>query len=79
MLIIQRPCAWCGLMMDTKRSHTRLHGKCHMPFHRLRNKLMPGEGPGAFFAFIKAQLANHTHPNPKHTIHQEEENAAIYE
>ncbi|MFP6850781.1 MAG: hypothetical protein VCA57_19030 [Pseudomonas sp.] len=72
-IVIQRPCAWCGQMIDTMRSHTKLHGKCHMPLHRKRQQLMPGEGPAAFFTFIESELKEGRHPNPIHPINQPQE------
>lgn len=72
-IIIKRPCLWCGQMIDTKRSHTRLHGGCHMPMHRMRQKLMPGDSPTVFFQFIENELKEGRHPNKKHPIHNQEE------
>jgi hypothetical protein len=72
MQIVLRDCLWCGHSIQTKRSHTKLHSTCHVPMHRLRQKLMPGAGPGpgagAFFEFISIELSEGRHPNPKHVI-----------
>jgi hypothetical protein len=41
--------------------------------HRLRQNLMPGEGPKAFFLFIEKEMLEGRHPNPKHVINQPQE------
>ncbi|SEC12946.1 hypothetical protein [Pseudomonas anguilliseptica] len=73
MRIILRPCLFCGHDIETKRSHTILHSTCHVPHHRLKNKLFPDMPPEEFNAFCRAELKEGRHPNPKHKINQKSE------
>lgn len=71
MRIILRPCLYCGKDIETKRSHTILHSTCHVPHHRLKNRLHPNLTPEQFNEFCRAELKEGRHPNKHHPINQQ--------
>lgn len=55
-MIVIRECAWCGSDMETTRASKRLcSSKCHVAFHRWRQKALPGAGPAQGFELLKKQ------------------------
>jgi hypothetical protein len=66
MLVISRECKWCGLPVLTKRSHTKLHAACGVPFYRWRCSALPGITTKEAMYYIEQQLSNNQHPNPKY-------------
>lgn len=73
-MVIYRPCKWCGCDMHTERTNKKLcSSKCHVAFHRWRQKVLPGEGPQAGFALIEQMLLENQHPNKKYQFTTTEE------
>jgi len=65
---------WCGESMPTTYQNKKLDSsRCHVAFHRWRQKALPGQGPATGFLFIETELAKGRHPNPQHPLNNIEE------
>lgn len=55
-MVVIKECAWCKAEMQTTRSSKKLcSSKCHVAFHRWRQKALPGAGPAQGFELLKQQ------------------------
>ncbi|WP_132832923.1 hypothetical protein [Pseudomonas sp. JUb52] len=51
---IIKQCCWCQADMETTRASKKLcSSRCHVQFHRWRQKVAPGAGPSEGFELLK--------------------------